>query len=272
MGSFVWGNDDMGEQAEAGPAPAAKPRSIVMTLAVGGETVPFRCFDSPLGRVVNREILAGEIYRWPAGVAPPGTVVDVGANVGAAALFFALRFPAARIFAFEPAPACQPLLRENLAGRPQVRVEPYGLFDRDAERQLFLGRQDSVTNSLGRSAYNGEEGPLVTLRHAGEALRDLGLQTVDCLKLDTEGSEVPVLEALAPFLPGVNVLFVEYHSEADRRRIELFMAPDHLLVAGRIQGPHRGELTYARRAAFEDPAARDRLEIRPPRREGRPSP
>lgn len=260
----------MAEQAGAPAAPAeTAARTAILRASLAGEEIAFRCFDSNLGRVVNREILAGEIYRWPEGLPPPATVVDVGANVGAAALFFALHFPQARIFAFEPAPACHPLLRENLKDRPQVRVEPYGLFDRDEERRLYLGRQDSVTSSLGESAYNAAEGPLVTLRHAGKALHDLGIVEFDCLKLDTEGSEVAILEALAPFLPRVNVLFVEYHSEADRRRIELFMAADHLLVGGRIQGPHRGELTYARRAAFGDARARDRLEIRPPRREGR---
>ncbi len=217
---------------------------------------------------MTQEILAGRIYRWPAALPPPGTIVDVGANVGAAALTFALTFPQARIFAFEPAPACLPLLRENLRAWPQVSIEPYGLFDRDEERRLFLGQRDSVTNSLGRSAHNGGAGPLVRLRHAARALRALGIGRVDCLKLDTEGSEVPILEALASFLPEVTVLFVEYHSEADRRRIDLFMAASHLLVAGRIQGPHRGELTYARRDAFPEPAMRDREAIRPPLRQG----
>lgn len=263
----------MGEE-QAAPEPAAAGESAaaatVTTLALraAGQEIPFRCFDSRLGKVVNREILAGEIYRWPDELPPPDVVVDVGANVGAAALFFSLSFPQARIVAFEPAPACHALLRENLKDRPLVRVEPYGLFDRDGEQRLFLGRQDSVTNSLGRSAFNASEGPLVRLRHAAQAMRELGIERIDCLKLDTEGSEVPILEALAPFLAEIAVLFVEYHSETDRRRIDLLMAPSHLLVAARVQGPHRGELTYARRGSFPDPKRRDRMEIRPPPRRG----
>lgn len=244
----------------------ALPPVVELPLAGPLQGRSFRCFDTPLGRTVSREILAGEVYRWPAGLSPPATLVDVGANVGASTLYFASRFPDARIYAFEPAAACRPLFEANLAHLPRVRLEPYGLFDRDERRRLRAGRQDPVTASLGVSAFNLEAGELVELRHAGAALRALGLTRIDCLKLDTEGSEVPVLEALASFLPELAVLFVEYHSEADRRRIDLFMATSHLLVAGRIQGPHRGELTYARRDSYPDQAGRDRLMIRPPAR------
>jgi FkbM family methyltransferase len=249
-------------------AETERGQAAVRTLKVkvGEQTLPFQCFDTSLGRTVNGEILAGQIYRWPAGIPAPRIVVDVGANVGAAALYFALTFPDARVYAFEPAPECQPLLRANLKDLPRVKVEPYGLFDRDLKRRLFTGAQDAVTNSLGQSAYNTAQGPEVTLRHAAQALFDLKLSRMDCLKLDTEGSEVPILEALAPLLADTAVVFVEYHSEGDRRRIDLLLAGTHLLAGGRIMGPHRGELTYARRASYTDAKQRDRDLIRPPGR------
>ena len=246
--------------------PGGKPGVLNMKVKFGERMVPFQCFDTSLGRTVNAEILSGQIYRWPEGVPPPQVIVDVGANVGAAALCFALNFPAARIYAFEPAPECLPLLKENLKDFPNVRVEPYGLFDRDLRRRLFVGAQDAVTNSLGQSAYNTAEGPEVELKHAAEALFALKLTGMDCLKLDTEGSEVPILEALAPLVSETAVVFVEYHSEGDRRRIDLLLAGSHLLVGGRIMGPHRGELTYARRASYSDAKQRDRNQIRTPGR------
>jgi len=247
-------------------AGAGGPAVVELPLSGALQGRLFRCFDTALCRTVSREILAGEIYRWPAGLPPPGILVDVGANVGASALHFARCFPKARIYAFEPSPDCLPLLAANLAGLAQVHLEPYGLFDRSERRRLHAGAQDPVTGSLGRSAFNRDAGAEVELRHAGEALHALGLTRIDGLKLDTEGSEVPIIEALAPFLPELAVLFVEYHSEGDRRRIELFMATSHLLVGGRIQGPHRGELTYARRASYPDPRRRDALMIQPPAR------
>ncbi len=249
-------------QAKAG----GKPGVLSLKVKFGERTVPFQCFDTNLGRTVNGEILSGQIYKWPAGIAPPRVIVDVGANVGAAALYFALSFPEAKIFAFEPAPECQPLLQANLKDFPKARIEPYGLFDRDLKRRLFVGAQDAVTNSLGQSAYNTAEGPEVALKHAAEALFALKLTGMDCLKLDTEGSEVPILEALASLVAETAVVFVEYHSEGDRRRIDLLLAGTHLLVGGRIMGPHRGELTYARRASFTDAKTRDRDLIRPPER------
>jgi FkbM family methyltransferase len=260
-------SSDKQRAAGAGGAKAGgKPGVRHMTVQFGERRVPFQCFDTNLGRTVNAEILAGKIYRWPDGVAPPRVVVDVGANVGAAALYFALSFPSAKIVAFEPAPECQPLLRENLQDFPNVKVEPYGLFDRNLRRRLFVGAQDAVTNSLGQSAYNTDAGPEVELKHAAEALFALKLTGMDCLKLDTEGSEVPILEALAPLVAETAVVFVEYHSEGDRRRIDLLLAGTHLLVGARVMGPHRGELTYARRDSYKDAGKRDRDLIRPPGR------
>lgn len=256
----------MTQGAAGRQAGAAKPPVKLLQVKFGERTLPFRCFDTNLGRTVNAEILSGQIYRWPDGIPAPKVIVDVGANVGAAALFFAMSFPQARVFAFEPAPDCHPLLLQNLKDLPNVRVEPYGLFDRDLRRRLFVGAQDAVTSSLGQSAYNTAEGPEVELRHAAQALFDLKLTGMDCLKLDTEGSEVPILEALAPLAAETAVVFVEYHSEGDRRRIDLLLGGTHLLVGGRIMGPHRGELTYARRASYSDPKRRDRDLIRPPGR------
>jgi len=254
------------QQGSAAGGAKAEPGVASLKVKFGERTVPFRCFDTNLGRTVNGEILAGQIYRWPDGVAPPKVIVDIGANVGAAALYFALNFPAAKIFAFEPAPECQPLLRENLKDFPNARIEPYGLFDRNLRRRLFVGAQDAVTNSLGQSAYNTDAGPEVELKHAAEALFALKLTGMDCLKLDTEGSEVPILEALAPLVTETAVVFVEYHSEGDRRRIDLLLAGTHLLVGARVMGPHRGELTYARRDSYKDAKRRDRDLIRPPGR------
>src|SRR5690606_34270988 len=102
------------------------------------------------------------------------------------------------------------------------------------------------------------------------ALFALKLSGADCIKLDTEGSEVPILEALAPLVADTAVVFVEYHSEGDRRRIDLLLGGTHILAGGRITGPHRGELTYARRASYSDPKRRDRELIRPPLRSASP--
>ena len=234
----------------------------------GTREIQFRCFDNPVGKGIVKEIMAGELYRWPADLPNPSVIVDVGANVGAAALWFSLNFPGAKIHCFEPSPLCHLLLEHNLRSVPTAAIEGYGLYDRDITLPLFRGRDDPSTSSLGQSAANTQQLDQVSLRNATAALHDLAIDRIDLLKLDTCGSEVPILEAMVHFVPEITVVFANYYSEGDRRRIEVIMAQHHIPVAGRILGPHRGQLTYARRASYADASKRDAAAVRMPQRRG----
>ena len=52
-----------------------------------------------------------------------------------------------------------------------------------------------------------------------------------------------------------DVVLLEYHSEANRRRIDRLLA-DYVLVGGQVRGPHRGVTKYVHRRFFPgcDPA------------------
>src|SRR5205823_6224497 len=49
-------------------------------------------------------------------------IVDAGANIGAASLWFARMFPDAIIAAVEPEPGNAAVLRRNIEGRPNIRL------------------------------------------------------------------------------------------------------------------------------------------------------
>ncbi|MFM9852812.1 MAG: FkbM family methyltransferase [Sphingomonadaceae bacterium] len=49
-------------------------------------------------------------------------IVDAGANVGAAALWFSRRFPESAVVAIEPEPGNAEVLRRNVQGRPRITV------------------------------------------------------------------------------------------------------------------------------------------------------
>ena len=52
----------------------------------------------------------------------PRLILDLGANVGYASVYFALRHPTARVIAVEPEPSNVAVLRRNVAGLPSVAV------------------------------------------------------------------------------------------------------------------------------------------------------
>jgi FkbM family methyltransferase len=99
---------------------------------------------------------------------------------------------------------------------------------------------------------------LLGLNNCGEAsFYDVGEQSMEAVevetrapsvlpkahivKIDTEGSEVDILSRMTPL--DFDVLMVEYHSEANRRKVEKLLG-NFFLVGGEIRGVHRGTLKY----------------------------
>jgi FkbM family methyltransferase len=225
-----------------------RPFSIVETpLQHDTGFIRFRSFDTPLGKHICQQIFSGQTYPLLQIEGTVSTIVDIGANVGAATVYFALTYPAARVLAFEPDPACFELLRWNCQAFPNVAAFPYGLAEQDANVPLYLGEYDSVTNSIRPGAEVTTNYVPVDLRKASTVFAELGLETVDVLKVDTEGCEVEILKSLAPWLPRLGLVHLEFHCADDRLSIERMLTGSHLLCRGRIYNPHRGELCYVAR-------------------------
>ncbi len=199
----------------------------------------------------SRFVLSGRAYPLVPYLDPPQVIVDCGGNAGAAACFFAKAYPQARILSFEPGARIFSYLARNTAQFPNVQPFPFGLADRDSAAQLWSGRESTVTQSLFANSYTvAEHAEQVRLRDASPALRELGVERIDVLKLDTQGSELPILRSLTPFLAEVSAIYVEYHSEDDRIAIDALLRPSHIVVSGRIEIPHIGELCYVNKARY----------------------
>ena len=226
-----------------------------MRLAVecAGEAVELECFDNALSEMVATDILAGRTYPRVDAAADVRIVLDVGANVGAAAVWFALAYPAATVHALEPAREPFALLARNTADMPRVVAHRIGLFSGDRSASLRHGALDTVTASVGASRLTRADAETVQLRAASDWLREQAIDRVDVLKLDTEGCEVPILEGMRDQLGAMQVLHVEFHREADRKAIDRLVGDTHVLVAGHIHHAHRGELTYVTNAIASAP-------------------
>jgi FkbM family methyltransferase len=216
-----------------------------------GTTREIECFDNWLSRVVSAGIVEGRSYVHLKFVTDVKVVMDIGANVGAAALYFSLLYPEARIFAFEPATAPYELRTANTRDHAKVHAYNFGLFSSDRDRvRLHSGAMDSGTASVGSSDMTIAETEAVTLRSVADWLAENSITRIDVLKIDTEGCEVPILRGMRDLIPTVKVIYLEYHSEDDRREIDRMLADSHVLVHGRIAILHRGELTYVAKNAF----------------------
>jgi hypothetical protein len=99
----------------------------------------------------------------------------------------------------------------------------------------------------------------VELRSSGSWAAEQGLDHIDILKVDVEGCELDVLTSLAPLLPTVKVLFVEYDGRQARRDIDHLLAPTHELYLARMLLLDQGECLYLRKDLADHPGAVERL-------------
>ena len=221
-----------------------EPKSVSFNVGFRGKPQAFSCFDTEINRKISNDIFQGVTYPLFKHISDVNCVVDIGANVGAATVLFANTYVDARIVAFEPAPDSFQLLSKNTESIPEVEVYPYGLFDADKEATLYQGKEDSATHSLARGPQSAPDGETIVLKDAAKCFNALSIEKIDILKLDTEGAECKILLSIERMLPQIPIIYIEFHSEEDRRLIDALLSPSHRLSVAKINVPHRGDVTY----------------------------
>jgi FkbM family methyltransferase len=156
-------------------------------------------------------------------------IVDVGANVGAATLWFARQSPRATIIAVEPASEVVSRLRWNLRANhleDRVSVVEAALTNRTGEVYLEVPRRSVFSRVSSDRGVHGEAVRSLTLQHV---MKRFQLREIDVLKLDCEGSEFEILlSSDSATLRRVRFIVGEYHSAS---RIEVDALMGHLAEA-----------------------------------------
>lgn len=218
-----------------------------LNLTVPGRpaAIPFLHFAASRGHILG--IFEGRTYPIVKDIGPVTTIVDIGANVGAASVMLSTHYPDAEVHAFEPGPMTANLLARNAAAFPKIRVHRHGLGPNDGLLRLYRSRWDPMSASVLASVENTDAFDAVEIRRAAPALAVCGVTTVDVLKIDTEGCEVPLLIDLEHLVPATKVIYVEFHSERDRLRIDARLTATHILTFASVRHPHRGDVCYVHR-------------------------
>jgi len=143
-----------------------------------------------------------------ASASDPRVILDLGAHIGGATLYFRQRFPGARIYAVEPDVSTLRCLRRNVGRLPGVEILPCAVGGRSG-RAMF---ESSSHSSASRLAIDGTaaEGVETHVLSFDDLLDRLELHHVELVKLDIEGAEFELLEA-ASRLTDVDQLVGEFH-------------------------------------------------------------
>ncbi len=155
---------------------------------------------------------------------PMHTVFDVGANVGQTAMEILEDFPQAQVHSFEPIAATYELLLANTAAMPQVHCTHAALGAARETREISVNSQvASVTNSLNDWAMNEDPNAKkenILILTGDDVCKEKGIQSIDLLKIDTEGFELPVLQGFDQMLKAgkIKAIFCEATFNKDDKK------------------------------------------------------
>ncbi len=181
----------------------------VRTVEVAGETVQLR--TATADAMVATKILIDEEYRL-AECESPEVIVDAGANIGMSAIYFARKYPQARVFAIEPEAENFELLKANTASFGNVIPVRAALWSRRETRTLLSRPSDTVgftvSEAQGEAGATDQRVECITME---SLMQQHDIRRIDILKMDIEGGEKEVLGHSEAWIGSVRVIAAELH-------------------------------------------------------------
>jgi len=156
-----------------------------------------------------KEIFNGNIYNLRLPIVP-NTIVDAGANVGFASMFFKIKYPNATIVAIEIEKSNVAMIKKNTQDYKNCTVENKALFNKNS--YFKIGDPYNATNSFVIKEVNQSDEYDIESITLDEIILKNKWETIDVLKIDIEGAEKKLFESdYEEWLPKTKIIMVETH-------------------------------------------------------------
>lgn len=230
-----------------------KPVTCISRFCFNHKRYSLEHYSDAVSRQVVREVMDGTSY--PLYPFPKGRIrkiLDLGAHIGAATLYFHCHYPEARITALEPHPEYAKILRRNLAANNVKAefIEAAYVVNKDRKdfRTAFVANGKHGPCSSYVTSFDGNHGIEVQTLNP----QTLFLQNYDLVKIDIEGGEDSIFSKLPRKIwEDIAIIYVEYHDAYTRHVIDDALRSTHVLANARIYHPSTGELAYVLRSYVE---------------------
>ena len=161
-----------------------------------------------------RQVFIDDEYDFIVNTSPK-VIIDAGANVGLASIYFANKYPDAKIIAIEPELSNFELLLKNVKKYKNITPLHLALWHKNEEINLVdpgLGKWGFMTenNDSNENSY-GDVQHVVQAITVDEIIKDFELDSISVLKIDIEGAEREVFSDTSSWINKVDALIVELH-------------------------------------------------------------
>lgn len=165
-------------------------------------------------------------------------IVDAGANIGLSSIFYAMKFPKARIFAIEAERSNFEVMFKNVRHYPNITPVHAALWGCDG----YISIADPLPGASGNWGFtvDSKTGDVCAIT-IPSLMKNFSIEYIDLLKIDIEGSEKEVFE-VCDWQDRVGSAVIELH---DRFRSGCSQAVNHAL--GNFLQRTSGDLTWYQR-------------------------
>lgn len=182
------------------------PRYTPTSINLLGKSITI--VDSASYVFMHKEIFDIGIYDFNSAEKAP-YIIDGGANIGLATIFFKNKYPEAEIICFEPDKKVYDVLKNNIHtvfNYSNTTLINKGLWSK--EKTLLFDNEGADAGKIIDENSQANTTSKIEVVPLGPYLN----KPVDFLKLDIEGAENEVLTSIVDHLLNVKRIFVEYHS------------------------------------------------------------
>ena len=162
------------------------------------------------------EVFIFKIYKIPREEVT--TIMDIGANVGYASIYFAHFFPSARIIAVEPEGSNYQMLVKNTMDHRNIVCVQSAIWSHETELAL-QNPQASNWAFHYKEASNARSGDVIKSQTLSGLMAQFNMERLNLLKIDIEGGERGLFAAGTEWLSLVDCLQIEIHTKKARRLI-----------------------------------------------------
>ncbi|TAI47543.1 FkbM family methyltransferase [Flagellimonas allohymeniacidonis] len=149
----------------------------------------------------------------------PEFIIDAGANIGLAAIYFVNKYPDTKIACIEPEDSNFEMLEQNVHGYPNIECHKNALSNIDGETISLIDSGQGKWGFMTEKTENFVDGNIasnlttISIPHLMELYN---LTSIDVVKIDIEGAEKELFESnFEDWLPKTRCLIIELH---DRKK------------------------------------------------------
>ena len=190
---------------------------------ISGIPIPLACRTNTYSdKWLIGTIFQDEEYNLPLNNFNPKFILDCGANVGYASVYFTNKYPEAKIISVEPEHSNFKMLQYNTLFYDNIKCINSALWNRETYIKVL---PDAPGHTAGFTTVETSENDPEALKTTtiSKLLKESNFDEIDLLKMDIEGAEKEVFSennlnggGVYEWLPKVKVLTIELHDRMKR--------------------------------------------------------